>query len=216
MNINLTQTKPPANVIDSYEAGFRLFRGPFRASIGYWQMQSSNGVSYVFNAASPNEPRASVAPDKSKGWEGTFDYMAEGWSVGGSYARSKGYADNDNNGSFESPLQNRRIPPPSATLHAETELRPGTFVRAQMLWSGSRNAFPNTVPGRFHEGRIHSFTTVDVAGRFVIASNMEIGVGIRNLFNRDYYTNYSEGFNTNDNYIKAPGRTLNVRFAINY
>ena len=217
VDIRLTDTQPPANVIDSHEAGLRLRGADYRATLGYYRMASSNGVSYVFNAASPNEPRAVVAPDKVTGWEATFSYTGiDNWTFGGSYARSRGYSDNDNNGSFETPLQNRRVPPPSATAYAETELAEGSFVRVQALWSGSRNAFPNTVPGRFHEGKVNAWTTVDVAARFKIAKKMELGLGVRNLFNKDYYTNYSEGFNTNDNYLKAPGRTLNVRFAIDY
>lgn len=217
VNINLSETKPPANVIDSYEAGLRVNLPALRATLGYFQLESSNGVSYVFNATAPNEPRAVVAPDKVTGWEATLDYTGlEGWNIGGSYARSRGYSDNDNNGSFETPLQNRRVPPPSFSAHAETEFRPGSFLRVQALWSGSRNAFPNTTPGRFHEGKVNSWYTVDVAARFKVARNMELGVGVRNLLNKDYYTNYSEGFNTNDNYLKAQGRTLNVRFAIEY
>ncbi|MFT3816474.1 MAG: TonB-dependent receptor [Rubrivivax sp.] len=217
VDIRLTDTQPPANVIDSNEAGIRVRGAGFRATLGYYRMKSSNGVSYVYNAAAPNEPRAVVAPDKVNGWEVTLDYTGiDAWTFGGSYARSRGYSDNDNDGSFETPLQNRRVPPPSLAVHAETEFAEGSFLRVQALWSGSRNAFPNTVPGRFHEGKINSWTTVDVAARFKLAKNMELGVGLRNLFNKDYYTNYSEGFNTNDNYLKAPGRTLNLRFAIDY
>jgi iron complex outermembrane receptor protein len=217
VDINLTETKPPANVIDSYETGFRVRADDFRATLGYYQMKSSNGVSYVFNPSAPTEPRAVVAPDKVTGWEATLEYTGvDNWTFGGSYGRSRGHSDNDNNGSYETPLQNRRVPPPSLAVHAETEFGPGSFFRVQALWSGSRNAFPNTTPGRFHEGKINSWTTVDAAARFKLARNMELGVGVRNLFNKDYYTNYSEGFNTNDNYLKAPGRTLNVRFAIDY
>ncbi len=217
VDINLAQTKPPANVIDSYEAGIRYTGNGFKGSLGVYQIESSNGISYVFNAATPQEPRAVIAPDQVRGVEAILDYNGlENWNLGVTYAKSTGKADADNNGSLETPLQNRRIPPPSATAHAEYEFRPGSFVRAQLLWSGDRNAFPNTVPGRFHEGHVHSFTTMDLSSRFLVAKNMELALGVRNLFNRDYYTNYSEGFNTNDNYLKAPGRTFTVRFAVNY
>ena len=217
VDINLAQTKPPANVIDSYEVGMRFTANHLKATLGFYQLESSNGLSYVFNAAAPNEPRPVVAPDKVTGVEATLGYSGiDNWNFGATYARSRGHADTDNNGSLETPLQNRRVPPPSLTAHAEYEFAPGSFVRVQALHSGSRNAFPNTVPGRFHEGKVNSYYTIDVAARLNLARNMELGVGIRNLFNKDYYTNYSEGFNTNDNYLKAPGRTLNVRFAVNY
>lgn len=216
-DINLAATKPPANVIDSYETGIRFSAAGLRATLGYYRIESSNGVSYSFNAATPNEPRAVVAPDKVTGWEATVDYVGfENIRLGATYARSKGYSDNDNDGSFETPLQNRRIAPPSYTAYGEYEFLNGTLLRVQALHSGERNAFPKTTPGRFHEGKVNSWTTVDVIARFALRKNIELSAGIRNLFNEDYYTNYSEGFNTNDNYLKAPGRTLTVRFALNY
>lgn len=217
VDINLAQTKPPANVIDSYEVGLRFRTQDFRGSVGVYEIKSSNGVSYVFNSAAPNEPRALVAPDRVRGIEATLDYTGiERWNFGMTYARSKGDADTNNDGSYDTPLQNRRIPPPSVTAHAEYELSPGSFIRLQGLWSGDRNAFPNTVPGRFHEGHVHSYYVFDVIGRFNILKNADLTVGVKNLFNRDYFTNYSEGFNTNDNYLKAPGRTLSVRVGFNY
>jgi iron complex outermembrane receptor protein len=217
VNINIAEVKPPANVIDSYEGGIRFNAASFRATLGYYQMTSSNGVSYVFDPRIPNDAPPVVAPDKTTGWEATFDYFGlENWRFGGSYARSRGFADNDNNGSYETPLQNRRIPPPSFTAYAETEFRPGSFLRVQGLWSGSRNAFPNSGPGRFHEGKVNSWFVMDVAARFALTRNVDLSVGVRNLLNKDYYTNYSEGFNTNDNYIKALGRTMTVSLGMTY
>lgn len=217
VDIDLSKTKPPANVIDSYEAGVR-FRGEgVRASIGAYELKSSKGISYVFNAATPLEPRAVVAPDRVTGFEVVADYTGiEHWALGMTYAKSRGSADLNGDGILETPLQNRRIPPASLTAHVEYELAPGSYVRVQALHSGSRNAFPNTVPGRFHEGKVNSFSTVDASARLLLRKNIDLTLGVRNLFNRDYFTNYSEGFNTNDNYLKAPGRTVSVRLGVNY
>lgn len=217
VNIDLTKTKPPANVIDSYEAGVRFHGDDVRASLGVYQLKSSNGVSYVYNATSPLEPRAVVAPDRVSGVEIMADYTGiEHWALGMTFAKSRGYADMNGDGIFEAPLQNRRIPPASVTAHAEYEFSAGSFVRLQALYSGSRNEFPNTVPGRFHEGKINPFTTVDLSARLALAKNVDLSLGIRNLLNRDYFTNYSEGFNSNDNYLKAPGRSVSVRVGVNY
>lgn len=217
VNIDLTKTKPPANVIDSYEAGVR-FRGyDTKASVGVYKLTSSNGISYVFTATDPSNPRAVVAPDEVTGVEAVFDYTGiDNWTIGGSYARSRGKADSNNDGSLDTPLQNRRIPPPSFTGHVEYEISPGSYVRVQGLFSGTRNAFPNAVPGRFHEGKVNSFRTVDVTAKFNLAKNADLILGVRNLFNADYFTNYSEGFNTNDNYLKAAGRTVSARLAFTY
>lgn len=217
VDLDLTKAKPPANVIDSYEAGVRFRGDETKASIGVYKLTSSNGISYVFTATDPSNPRAIIAPDEVTGVEVVFDYTGiENWTIGGSYARNTGKADSNNDGTLDTPLQNRRIPPPSVTGHVEYEISPGSYVRVQGLFSGTRNAFPNTVPGRFHEGKVNSFRTVDVTAKFNLAKNADLVLGVRNLFNADYFTNYSEGFNTNDNYLKAAGRTVSVRLAFTY
>ncbi|MDB5367862.1 MAG: hypothetical protein JWM77_3789, partial [Rhodospirillales bacterium] len=91
-----------------------------------------------------------------------------------------------------------------------------SWVRLQGLYSGDRNRFPNTVPGRFHEGHVHEYFQADLAAKFWLGRYGDVSVGIDNLFNADYFSNYSEGFNTNDNYIKAPGRTVMVKYGISY
>ncbi|RJG14865.1 TonB-dependent receptor, partial [Massilia cavernae] len=217
VDIDLTRTKPPANVIDSHEVGVRFHGHGMRASAGVYQLKSSNGISYVYNATAPLEPRAVVAPDKVSGIELTADYTGvDDWVFGTTYAKSRGKADTNGDGNYDTPLQNRRIPPPSLTAHAEYAFAPGSFVRVQALYSGKRNAFPNTVPNRFHEGKVNAYHTIDVSARIAMAANMDLSLGVRNLFNRDYFTNYSEGFNTNDNYLKAPGRSISMRLGVNY
>lgn len=216
-DINLTQVQPPPNVIDSYEAGARYKGHGITASASFFLTKSSNGISYVFNAASPSEPQARVAPDKVHGFELTLDYSGiPNWTFGGSYAFLEGKSDNDNNGSYETPLPGRRIPPRTAMGYVEHRLGEGSYVRLQGQYSGSRNKFPNTVPGRFHEGRIHSYFQLDLASKFDLGKTGEISFGIENLLNDDHYTNYSEGFNTNANYLKASGRTAMLRYAIKY
>lgn len=217
VDINLTRNKPPANVIDSYEAGLRFHGNGVNGSAAIYQLKSSNGLSYVYNAATPFDARAVVAPDKVKGFELSAEYSdIDDWLIGASFAKSLGKIDSDGNGSYDTPMQNRRIPPASVTAHIEYTLAPGAYVRLQALYSGSRNEFPNTTIGNFHTGRVHPFTTFDLASRFQLTPSADLSVGVRNLLNRDYYTNYSEGYNTNDNYLKAPGRSVSIRLGYNY
>lgn len=217
VNINLAKTQPPANVIDSYEAGVRFHGYGFEASATAFKTKSSNGVSYVFNSITPLEPTAVVAPDRVYGVELKVDYTGvPDWRFGASYARMEGDSDANGDGKYDTPLPMRRIPPKSVNAYAEWQYADRSFVRVQGLWSGDRNRFPNTIPGRFHEGHVHSYYQIDVAARYDMKKYGDITVGIDNLFNKDYFTNYSEGFNTLDNYIKAPGRTLMVRYGINY
>jgi iron complex outermembrane receptor protein len=217
VDINLAATQPPANVIDSYEGGVRFHAHDVVASVTGYLNKSSNGVSYVFNAITPNEPTAVVAPDHVWGLEVKADYTGlEHWRLGGSYAYMEGRSDSNADGRYDTWLQDRRIPPPSFTGYMEWDFAETSNIRLQGLYSEDRNRFPNAAPGQFHIGHVHPFFQADLAATIGLRSYGDLNIGVQNLLNRDYFTNYSEGFNTNDNYIKAPGRTLTIRYGINY
>jgi iron complex outermembrane receptor protein len=217
VDINLAKTQPPANVINSYESGVRFHAAGLEASATAFLTKSSHGVSYVYNAITPLEPVALVAPDHVWGVELKADYTGiENWKLGASYAQMEGSADTNGDGTYDTWLQNRRIPPASINAYSEWSFAPNSSLRLQGLYSGDRNRFPNAAPGVFHEGHVHSYFQADLAARFGFGRLGDLSVGIDNLFNRDYFSNYSEGYNTNDNYIKAPGATLTVRYGINY
>jgi iron complex outermembrane receptor protein len=217
VDINLAKTQPPANVIDSYEAGVRWHGYDVEASVTGFLTTSSNGVSYVFNAKTPTDPTAVVAPDHVYGVEIKAEYTGiRDWRFGAAYARMEGSSDSNGDGKYDTPLPMRRIPPASFNVFGEWQFAENSWVRLQGLYSGDRNKFPNTVPGRFHEGHVHDYFQADLAAKFGLGRYGDITVGIDNLFNADYFTNYSEGFNTNDNYIKAPGRTIAIKYGISY
>ena len=216
VDINLAKTQPPANVINSYETGFRFHADGVVSSITAFTTKSSKGVSYVYNAATPLEPRASVAPDHVWGFEFKADYALDRWKVGANAAVTEGSADNNGDGTYDTWLQDRRIPPWSTQAYAEWAFAADSSIRLQGLYSGHRDRFPTSGPGVFHQGEVHSYFQADLMARVGMGRYGEVNLGIDNILNRDYFTNYSEGFNTNDNYIKAPGTALTVRYAIKY
>jgi iron complex outermembrane recepter protein len=217
VDINLAKTQPPANVINSYETGIRFHGAGFEASATGFLTKSSHGVSYVYSALTPLEPVALVAPDHVWGLELKADYTGiENWKFGASYAQMEGSADTNGDGIYDTWLQDRRIPPASANVYGEWSFATKSSLRLQGLYSGDRNRFPNAAPGVFHEGHVHSYFQADVAAHFDFGRLGDLSAGVDNLLNRDYFSNYSEGFNTNDNYIKAPGATLTIRYGINY
>ncbi|MDB5366035.1 MAG: hypothetical protein JWM77_1962, partial [Rhodospirillales bacterium] len=167
VDINLVSTQPPANVIDSYEAGVRWHGYDVEASVTGFLTKSSNGVSYVFNATTPKEPTAVVAPDRVYGVEVKADYSGiPDWKFGVAYARMEGSSDSNGDGKYDTPLPNRRIPPSSFNVYGEWNFAENSWVRLQGLYSGDRNRFPNTVPGRFHEGHVHEYFQADLAAKF--------------------------------------------------
>ena len=120
------------------------------------------------------------------------------------------------------PLQDRYIPPSTVDVHVQYAFAPDSYVRIQTLFSGSRNAFPNAVPNAFYEGQYHNYSLTDISAKFDL-SNIhrykipgDITVGVSNVFNKLYFTAFSQGYNTNANYIRGPGAMLNIRYGVDY
>lgn len=218
-NIDLrnTSTKPKPNLIDSYETGLRFNGTDVRAELAVFYVESTNGVSYVLNPANPTDASVVRAPDRVNGVELSADWtVSERWKVGGSAAWMEGEADSNDDGSFETPLQNRRIPPAKVTGHVETDLTDRWFVRLQGVWWDGRNEFPASVGmQRFHEGEVTANFLLDLLSTYELPLG-RLSFGVNNLLNDDYYTNYSQGFNRNDTYNKATGATGMIKYEVNF
>jgi len=208
---------PDPNLIDSYEAGLRFDTGTVSGSITGFYAENSDGVSFILSPTAPNDATPVRAPDRVYGIEAAADWQINNaWRLGGSAAWMEGDADRNNDGSFETPLQNRRIPPAKVTAYVEYDLNSRWYARLQGIYWGSRNEFPNSVGAQvFHEGEITSGFTMDLMTTYSFSSS-EISLGVNNLLNSDYYTNYSEGFNRNDAFNKATGATAVVKYTVNF
>jgi len=220
VDINLTVAKPPPNVVDSVEGGLRVHTHDFTASVTGFYNKSSNAITFSFNPAFPQDPAEAFTPDKVWGVEAEADYRGiDNLDVGVSYAHMEGLQ--LVNGKWGA-IQDRTIPPQSATIHVQYAYAPNSFVSFQGYYSGFRNKFPGVPPGIFYEGEIDPYFVADMAVKYDL-SNLhsrylrgDVTIGIQNLFNENYFTAYSQGYNQNNNYIKGQGRTLTIRYGISY
>ncbi|MGH8286410.1 MAG: TonB-dependent receptor [Steroidobacteraceae bacterium] len=217
IDLRNSNTKPLPNLIDSYESGIRFDNGGMRASFAVFYVDSSNGVTFGFNPMNPTDASIIRAPDRVKGAEISADWNAgERWKFGGSAAWMEGEADLNNSGDYETPLQNRRIPPAKVTGYVEGDLSDKWFLRVQGVWWDDRNEFPASVPlQRFHEGRVTSDFVLDLLTTYSLPVG-RLSLGVNNLLNNDYYSNYSEGFNRNDSLNKAPGATGMIKYQFDF
>jgi iron complex outermembrane recepter protein len=220
VNIDLTVDKPPPNVVDSFEGGLRWHGNGVTASATGFYNKSSDAIAYSYNPAFPQDPASSFTPDRVWGVElESLYHWADKWEAGLSYAWMNG---KEQTKGVWYPLQDRYIPPWTIDAHLQYGFAPGSYLRIQTLYSGSRNAFPGAAPNIFYEGQYHSFVLTDISARFDL-SNIhsaripgDITVSVSNAFNKLYFTAFSQGYNTNANYIRGPGAMLNIRYGVSY
>ena len=220
VSIDLSKQKPPPNVVDSFEGGLRWHGNGLTASATGFYNKSSDAIAYSYNPAFPADPSSSFTPDRVWGVEVESLYRwAENWDAGLSYAWMEG---KEQTKGVWYPLQDRYIPPWTINAHVQYSFADNSYLRIQGLYSGSRNAFPGVAPNIFYEGQYHSFFLADLSAKYDL-SNIhshripgDITVSISNMFNKSYFTAFSQGYNTNANYIRGPGTMLTIRYGVSY
>jgi len=220
VSIDLATQKPPPNVVDSFEGGLRWHGNGVTASATGFYNKSSDAIAYSYNPAFPQDPSSSFTPDRVWGTEiESLYHWLDRWEAGLSFAWMNG--EEQTKGVWY-PLQDRYIPPWTINAHVQFAFAPDSYVRIQTLYSGSRNAFPGVAPNIFYEGQYHSFSLTDISAKFDLSNIRsyhipgDVTVSVSNVFNKLYFTAFSQGYNTNANYIRGPGAMLNIRYGVSY
>jgi iron complex outermembrane receptor protein len=220
VSIDLATQTPPPNVVDSYEGGLRWHANEWTGSATYFYNKSSDSITYSFNAAFPQDPSSSFSPDRVWGTEVEALYRGiPNWEFGANFAWMNG---KEQTKGVWFPLQDRYIPPWTANGHFQYTYAHNSYILLQSLYSGTRNAFPNAAPNVFYEGQYHSYSLTDISVKYDLSNIQshripgDVTFSISNLFNTDYFTAFSQGYNTNANYIKGPGAMLSIRYGISY
>lgn len=210
IDVDLTLTKPEPNIVDNYEIGLNGSWDNVRASFAYFYVESTAGQSFRVDPNNPTESVIeSISRDEMYGYEITVDATpTENWAIGASYSWLEGEADLDLDGSYETPLQNRRIPPPKLTAYAERNFN-DWIVRLQAVRVGDRARFPGST--NFYEGDISSFTVLDVSATGPVGPG-HLSLGVNNVLNENYYTFLSQSMQQDSRYSKAWGATLALRY----
>lgn len=208
--------KPESALIDSYEFGVRGSLSGVRFTAAYFLSTSELGTDFVINPNSPTEALTIREKERIEGFEIALDgRIGEDTRWGGNVSWSRGERDANGDGEVETPLSGRRIAPEQLNAFVEHDLTPDWMVRAQVVHTGERNAFPNAPIGSFFTGRVQPTTRVDALTQVQMGA-IDLSLGISNLLNEDYFPVTSQMLNRNERYSKAEGRTLFVRLAVDY
>ena len=198
---------PEPQKVDNYEVGVRGDWKSVQASLVGFYNESDLGTTFT-------APGTVIrAPEQVYGIEATLDVQpSNDWQLGGSVSFVEGDIDTGDDGEYD-PLDGFRIPPLILRAYVENETLPGWRNRLQALFSGSRDRFDDsTVFGR---RAVESYFTLDYISSINIGSGT-LQLGIENLFNDQYFPVVSQLQSEDTAYSAARGRTLSIRYSINW
>ena len=199
---------PEAKTVNSYEAGLRLGTDRVNATATGYYTTSELGSSYG------SDLEIVRSPEHVYGVELTTDVqVADPVGVGGTFSWVKGVRDADDDGSYETPLPGNRIPPEKLTGYVEVTPLDAWTARLQVLYSGTRDAFPNSTA--YGQGSVSPYTIVDLSSRIDVGTGA-LTVGIENLFDNYYFPVRSQYPAFDDSYTPGRGRNISLSYSVTW
>ena len=207
--------------VKQFEAGIRGSWRPLQTSLTAFRNTSELGTSLGANLVVVR------APERVYGLEFTLDAQpSRTIDLGGTATWTEGdYFTKVGADSVWQPLNSFRIQPLKLTAYVEHQTLPGWKNRVQLLYSGTRDRAYDAAletPGvdpinpPFGNRRVSSYTVVDLLST-VSAGPGQLSVGVRNLFNEEYFPIVSQLMPVgNVSYSAAPGATLTLGYTVTY
>jgi iron complex outermembrane receptor protein len=199
--------------VDNYEIGVRGNWRQVQASISGFYNTSELGESFLLdNRGFPIG--INRAPQRIYGVEGTLDWRpGGGWQLGGTATWQEGEDDVNQDGDYL-PLNSSIISPLKLTSYIQNQTTPGWRNRLQLVYIGDRDrAFDE----RVDLADIDNYLVVDYISSIQIGQGT-LNIGIENLLDTQYFPvriQRAGGFNNSERFA-ARGRSLNVRYVINW
>ena len=199
--------------VDNYEIGVRGNWRQVQASISGFYNTSELGESFLLdNRGFPIG--INRAPQRIYGVEGTLDWRPGGaWQLGGTATWQEGEDDVNQDGDYL-PLNSSIISPLKLTSYIQHQTTPGWRNRLQLVYIGDRDrAFDE----RVDLADIDNYLVVDYISSIQIGPGT-LNIGIENLLDTQYFPvriQRAGGFNNSERFA-ARGRSLNVRYVINW
>ena len=197
--------------VNNYELGFRASFDRIQATVAGFYNDSELGSSVSLD---PETGLGVIdrAPQRNYGVEVTLDWQpTDHWRLGNLFSWSEGENDIDDDGDFL-PLSTVQVQPFKFGLYVENETTPGWTNRLDLLLIGVRDRSVDEGVDTVAAG---GYTVVDFTSNIQLGSG-KLTVGIGNLFNNQYLPVGEQLFFNVSQRSPAPGRTLNVRYSMDF
>lgn len=204
-------------IVNNYEVGLTgVFQKKFFYEITSFWSTSKLGASLI------QQPdgfyTVQRAPEKIWGYEVVLSFKpTEKLSLGSSFAWIEGKVDSQDDGSYEKYLNGSRIMSPKLTSYIQIRPTKKLDIEISFLHNFSRNRFdPDTATNKYvmYEGAVPKYTTFNLSSFYKINKQFRLGLGIENMFNKNYSPNMAWWMARDQDYVKAPGRraTLQLQY----
>ena len=207
--------------VKQFEGGVRGSWRPLQASLTAFRNTSELGTSLGANLSVVR------APERVYGLELTLDvHPTRAVDLGGTATWTEGdYFTKVGADSVWQPLNSFRIQPLKLTGYIEHQTLPGWKNRLQVIYSGTRNraydaaletAGVDPANPPFGSRAVRSYTVVDLLSTVNMGPG-QLSLGVRNLFNEEYFPIVSQLMPVgNVSYSAAPGATLSLGYTVSY
>jgi len=196
---------------DAFEIGTRYFGPRWDGSLAVFYTDSELSSRTINPGGELQLAIPLRQPERVWGAESTLNYQFnERWRVGGMAAYQEGERKVD--GEWLD-LQGTFIHPFRLTGHAEYNHRQWLTARLQFEYSPGSDRFPGSTA--FGEGEISDLFLMDLIAT-ARTDHGEFRLGLENLLNRDYITQFNEATNVANNYFTQPGITARLTWRIQF
>lgn len=160
------------------------------------------------------------APEMIWGYEAVVGFKPlDCLSFGGAYAWIEGKVDNDNNGTNEKYINGSRIMSPKLTTYIQVNPLKNLSVELSTLHNFARDRFdpvPATGKYNFNEGPVKEYTVFNLSSSYLVSKSFKLGLGVENLFNKDYSPNIAWWQARDKDFVNAPGRRATLQMQYNF
>ncbi|MEM7714924.1 MAG: TonB-dependent siderophore receptor [Cyanobacteria bacterium P01_A01_bin.68] len=198
---------PEPQKVDNYEIGFRGRWNKVQASLSAFYNESELGTTFT-------APGTVIrAPERIYGVEAALDLKpSPSFSLGGTLTLTGGEIDINDDGNY-SALDGFRIPPLKLTAYVENETLPGWSNRLQALFSGNRDLFADNTS--FGRRPVDSYFVLDYISSIKMGAGT-LQIGVENLLDNQYFPVVSQLQASNSSYSAGRGRTLSLRYSVDW
>ena len=198
--------------VDNYEIGVRADFNQVQATLAGFYNESDLGSSLTLDRET-GFAEVNRAPQRNYGVEATLDWQPSStWRLGGLFSWNEGESDLDDDGDFEE-LSLLDIQPVKVGLYVENETTPGWTNRFDLLLIGVRDPSPSDE--LFGLDEAGGYTVVDFTSSVKLGDG-KLSLGIGNLFNEQYVTVRQETRGNVTQIAPALGRTLQLRYSVDF